>query len=73
MIEQWGYVKKIMSQYEPLEVSFPITYINTPTLTITHTTTDVTARGNILSISNSQYKIMCGDHTTTGYMWMSIG
>ena len=73
MIEQWGYVKKIMSQDEPLEVSFPITYINTPTLTITYTTTDVTARGNILSISNSQYKIMCGDHTTTGYMWMSIG
>ena len=74
LLIQWGRVEQEILNDKPYEVIFPIAYTNKPTVIATFIVPEnYTARGNIVSITETQFKLMCGDHTTHGYTWMSIG
>ena len=74
LLMQWEYVIQEIRKDKPYVAFLPVAYTNKPTVTATFTShTGATTRCNIISITETQIKLVCGDHATDGVTWMSIG
>ena len=74
LLIQWRRVEQEILNDKPYEVIIPIAYTNKPTIIATSITSGhYTARCNIVSITETQFTLVFGDHRTLGFTWMSIG